>query len=107
MPTIKKNTQSVQSKSNTTAALPAAATPAASPPPATPVDPNAALEQYVLQTVASLDTVEVGLGDDPALTPAQKRHGAKLRKGGAQIFGRSATSRSSSNSSHPRSTRAT
>jgi len=86
MPTIKKSTQSVQSKSNTTAAPPAAATPAASPPPATPVDPNAALEQYVLQTVASLDTVEVGLGDDPALTPAQKRHGAKLRKGGAQIF---------------------
>jgi hypothetical protein len=88
MPTTKKSTQSVQVQSSTTtpAARPAAATPTASPPPAAPVDPNAALEQYVLQTVASLDTVEVGLGDDPALTPAEKRHGAKLRKGGADIF---------------------
>jgi len=86
MPTIKNNTKSVQSKSTTTTAPPVAATPAASPPPAAPVDPNAALEQYVLQTVASLDAIEVGLGADPALTPAQKRHGAKLRKGGDSIF---------------------
>ena len=86
MPTIKNNTKSAQSNSTTTAAPPTAATPTASPPPAAPVDPNAVLEQYVLQTVASLDTVEVGLGADPALTPAQKRHGAKLRKGGAAIF---------------------
>ena len=66
---------------------PTAAPPTASPPPAAaPVDPNAALEQYVAQTVASFDTVEVGLGDDPTLTPVQKRHGAKLRKGGQNIF---------------------
>jgi len=86
MPNVKSSTKSVQSKSTTTAAPPGASTPTASPPPDAPVDPNAALEQYVLQTVASLDTVEVGLGDDPALTPAEKRHGAKLRKGGADIF---------------------
>jgi hypothetical protein len=106
MPTSKKNTQTVQSQSATKspditpatppaaappaaappATPPAAATPATSPPPAAPVDPNAMLEQYVAQTVASLDTIEVGLGDDPSLTPAEKRHGAKLRKGGENIF---------------------
>ena len=96
MPTIKKNTQSVQSQS-TTPTIPAApvapvavAPPAASPPPATPVtppDPNAALEQYVQQTVTELDTIEVGLGNDPALTPAQKRHALKFRKGGDKIIG--------------------
>jgi hypothetical protein len=58
----------------------------ASSPETTPPDPNAALAQYVQQAVASLDAVEVGLGADPALTPAQKRHAAKLRKGGAAIL---------------------
>src|ERR1019366_6477884 len=96
MPTIKKNTQSVQSQS-TTPPIPAApvapvavAHPGASPPPATPVtppDPNAALEQYVQQTVTELDTIEVGLGNDPALTPAQKRHALKFRQGGDKIIG--------------------
>jgi hypothetical protein len=93
MPNSKKITNAVKSQSNTTspaiapATPPVAAPPAASPPPAAaPVDPNAALEQYVAETVASFDTIEVGLGDDPSLTPTQKRHGAKLRKGGQSIF---------------------
>ena len=95
MPNLKKNTQSVQSQSTTptipaaTVAPEAVAPPAASPPPATPAappDPNAALEQYVQQTVTDLDTIEVGLGNDPALTPAQKRHALKFRKGGDKII---------------------
>ena len=93
MPNSKNNSKPVQSQSTPTSPAtapvtpPTAAPPAASPPPpAAPVDPNAALEQYVAQTVASFDTIEVGLGDDPSLTPIQKRHGAKLRKGGQSIF---------------------
>jgi hypothetical protein len=93
MPNSKTNSNAVQSQSTTTSPAtapvtpPAAAPQTASPPPAAaPVDPNAALEQYVAQTVASFDTIEVGLGDDPSLTPVQKRHGAKLRKGGQPIF---------------------
>ena len=93
MPNSKKTTNAVKSQSTTTspatapATPPTAAPPTASPPPAAAsVDPNAALEQFVTQTVASFDTIEVGLGDDPTLTPIQKRHGAKLRKGGQPIF---------------------
>ena len=36
--------------------------------------------------MSSLDAVEVSLGADPALSPAQKRHAAKLRKGGAIVL---------------------
>ena len=58
----------------------------ASPPPVAPVDPNAAP-----RAVRAPKTVAPRLGhrrgrprrQDPALTPAEKRHGAKLRKGGA------------------------
>ena len=32
-----------------------------------------------------LDTIEAGLGDNPALSPADKRHAAKFRKGGAKV----------------------
>jgi len=101
MPTIKKNTQPVPSKSTIQAAAPAVTAPAAAPPavpaappataPATPppaapaTDPNAALAQYVQKTVAQLDTVEVGLGADPALTPTEKRHALKFRKGGENV----------------------
>jgi hypothetical protein len=49
-------------------------------------DPNAALEAYVQQTVAGLDTVETQLGADPALTGSEKRHAAKLRKGGDKVI---------------------
>jgi hypothetical protein len=84
----KKTTPSKSNpQSNPPAAPPAAAPPTAVPPtPATPPDPNVALEQYVQQTVTQLDTVEVGLGADPALTPAQKRHALKFRKGGDKII---------------------
>jgi hypothetical protein len=93
MPTIKKNTKSATSKSTPTAAAPAATPPTAAPPaapatapPAAPAtDPNAALELFVQQTISQLDTVEVGLGNDPALTPAQKRHALKFRKGGEKV----------------------
>lgn len=60
---------------------PAEASPAPTPPP----DPNTALEAYVQQTVTDLDNVEAGLGGDPPLTPVQKRHAAKLRKGGEKV----------------------
>ena len=88
MTMTKKTTQSKSiPQSNPQAAPPAAAPPTAVPPtPATPPDPNASLEQYVQETVAELDTVEVGLGNDPALTPAQKRHALKFRKGGDKII---------------------
>ena len=103
MPTIKKSSTSVSNPQTVPQAPPVAApastapaptpasaapAPAAEPTPAaTPPDVNAALEQYVQQTVAALDTVEVGLGNDPALTPAQKRHALKFRKGGDKIIG--------------------
>jgi hypothetical protein len=91
MTNIKTSKKTVKS-SNSAVATPATVTPdvtpAPNPPPPTPpaTDPNAALEQYVAQTVAELDSVEVGLGADPPLSPAQKRHAAKLRKGGDKII---------------------
>jgi hypothetical protein len=85
--TIKKTTKTTQSTSTTTPQVtPAPATPPAPTPPASPPDPNAAIEQYVQQAVSDLDAVEVSLGSDPFLSPAQKRHAAKLRKGGAVIL---------------------
>jgi hypothetical protein len=57
--------------------------PPPNPPSPTP-DPNAALAAYVQQAIGALDQAEIGLGADPALSPAQKRHAAKLRKGGEQ-----------------------
>ncbi len=89
-----KSSQSITS-SNPVVPPPVAPMPQAVPPPvatapapaATAPDPNAALEQYVQQTVTQLDLVEVGLGDDPTLTPAQKRHALKFRKGGDKIIG--------------------
>jgi hypothetical protein len=67
-----------------------AATAPASPPP-TPVnppppDPIAELTAFVQQTITTLDGVEVGLGNDPPLTPVEKRHAAKLRKGGEKAL---------------------
>ncbi|HEY1691125.1 MAG TPA: hypothetical protein VGG39_03135 [Polyangiaceae bacterium] len=110
MPTIKKSSTIAPSSSTTTEAPPVAVpappaapaqqavpppTPAASPPAAsttstpaaTTPDPQAALEQFVEQTVSQFDDIEVGLGNDPALTPAQKRHALKFRKGGEAIVG--------------------
>jgi hypothetical protein len=85
-----KKTSTSKSTAQTT---PAASPPVASPPApapvpaATPPDPNAALALYVQQTVSELDAFEVGLGNDPALTPTQKRHALKFRTGGAKIIG--------------------
>jgi hypothetical protein len=87
MTPTKRPTKATKLKSTPTPQVsPAPASPPAPTQPATPPDPNAALEQYVQQTVSDLDTVEVSLGADPALSPAQKRHAAKLRKGGAAIL---------------------
>jgi hypothetical protein len=89
MTTMKKtmtNKSTVQTVPQTTPPAAPPAIPPAAPPP-TPPDPNTALEQYVQQTVSELDAVEVGLGNDPALTPAQKRHALKFRKGGDKIIG--------------------
>ncbi len=47
---------------------------------------DAALEQLVQQTVASFDTIEVGLGGDAALTATQKRHLQRFRKGGESVI---------------------
>ncbi len=96
MRTSKKNNLIATSTSTSTAAAtPAVPAPAGSasppsPPPAAPAppDPNAGLAAYVQQTVTSLDAIEVGLGSDPPLTPTQKRHAAKLRKGGESILAR-------------------
>jgi hypothetical protein len=77
-----------------TSAAPVAATPTpvASPSPLPPSpqptptpapDPNAALKVAVQQALAALDTAEAALNiSDPPLTSKQKRHAAKLRKGG-------------------------
>jgi len=87
MNAISKKTKTAKSTSTTTPQVtPAPASPPGPTPPAAPPDPNAALEQYVQQTVSSLDAVEVSLGADPALSPAQKRHAAKLRKGGGPVL---------------------
>jgi hypothetical protein len=74
----------------TTTTTTAPATPPPAPPAPTPTpapsptpDPNVALAAYVQQTVATLDGVEAQLGSDPPLTPKDKRHAAKMRKGGA------------------------
>ncbi len=87
MTTNNKNTKTAKSTSTVTPQVtPAPASPPGPTPPAAPPDPNAALEQYVQQTVSSLDAVEVSLGADPALSPAQKRHAARLRKGGGPVL---------------------
>jgi hypothetical protein len=87
MTTIKKSTKTAKSTSTLEPQVtPAPASPPAQAPLASPPDPNAAIEQYVQQTVSNLDAVEVSLGADPALSPAQKRHAAKLRKGGAAVL---------------------
>jgi len=77
------------SDATASAAAPTATPPVPQPPaPANPPppDPNAALAAFVQQAVAALDGVEVGLGNDPPLTPTEKRHAAKLRKGGQQVL---------------------
>lgn len=55
------------------------------PPPAP--DPNAALAAFAQQAVATIDTIAGGLGNDPTLSPKDKRRAAKFRKGGEPIVG--------------------
>ncbi len=69
------------------ATAPITASPSPSPSSTPPDTSNATLLAYVQQTVTELDAVEVGLGADPPLSPSQKRHAVKLRKGGAAIVG--------------------
>jgi hypothetical protein len=40
---------------------------------------------YVTQALAALEATEAGLPADPTLTPSEKRHATKLRKGGEPI----------------------
>ena len=67
------------------ATAPAATPPSPPPSPPPASDPNAALSAYVQQTVASLDTIEAGLGSDQPLGPKDRRRAAKLRKGGDKV----------------------
>jgi hypothetical protein len=87
---VSKTAKKSSTQSNTTTTTPVApvapaqpAVPAAPPPP---TDPNAALAAVVQQAVAQLDAIEATLGSDPPLTPTQKRHSLRMRKGGAQIL---------------------
>jgi len=45
----------------------------------------------VQQAVAQLDAIDATLGSDPPLTPTEKRHAARMRKGGAAILATIAT----------------
>lgn len=87
MNSTKKQSKAHSSNPNPQASAPATPQPPAPTPAVTAPDPNAALAQYVQQTLTAIDGIEVGLGADPALTPVQKRHAAKLRKGGEKILG--------------------
>lgn len=93
-----KATKAKAAPSASPAVTPVTPAPAASPPVASPSvasspspspspsssssDPNAALAAFAQQAIATLDSVEVGLGADPPLTATDKRHAAKMRKGG-------------------------
>jgi hypothetical protein len=93
MSTAKKTTKTIPnpnpqpSAPNPGAAPPPPASPPQQAPPAAASPPitNAALAAYVQQAVALFDSLEQGLGADPALTPTQKRHSSKMRKGGQSI----------------------
>jgi hypothetical protein len=81
--TIHHSTPTQTTTSSPAPAVTAQPAPAVQPPsPSPPPDPNGALLAYVQQTIATLDAAETGLGADPPLTPKDKRHAAKLRKGG-------------------------
>ena len=70
------------------AAAAPAATPPASPPPAPAPSPSVqALTAIAAQFVTQLDSMESQLGADAPLTPAEKRHSARMRKAGAPIVG--------------------
>ncbi len=69
--------------------LPLAPAPAATPPapPSPPPgDPNDALVALVTQAVSELDALEAQLGADPPISPADKQHSSRMRKGGANVL---------------------
>ena len=82
--TMPKTTKKTTTPSPTTpAATPVAPAQPTAPPP---TDPNAALAAVVQQAVAQLDAIEATLGSDPPLTPIEKRHAARMRKGGEPVL---------------------
>jgi hypothetical protein len=76
--TMSKSTKH-SSTPSTTPSIPA---PVAPPPPP---DPNAALAAVVQQALTQLTAIEASLGSGPPLTALQKRHAARMRKGGPAI----------------------
>jgi hypothetical protein len=82
--TKKSSTQATTTTTTPVAPVaPAQPTAPAAPPP---TDPNAALAALVQQAVTQLDAIDATLGSDPPLTPTEKRHAARMRKGGAAIL---------------------
>ena len=81
--TIPSNSNQAASPA-TTAAAPST-TPSTASPPTTPVNANDTFATYVAQAVAALSAMEQQLGSDPPLTAVQKRHAARLRRGGASV----------------------
>jgi hypothetical protein len=89
--TMTKKTTTQSTTTSPTPVAPVAPAQPTAPPAAPPPDPNAALAALVQQAVAQLDAIDATLGDDPPLTPTEKRHAARMRKGGAAILATIAT----------------
>ena len=59
----------------------------ATPVPTTPTtDPNAAIATAVQQAITQLDAIDASLGSDPPLSANDKRHAARMRKGGSSVI---------------------
>ncbi len=81
----------------------APATPAlASPAPATAPDPDAAFAAAIAEAISQIGTIEVSVGLESIITPAQKQRATKMRKGASPSRRSSVRSRSSTRSSRPR-----
>jgi hypothetical protein len=84
--TQKTSTQSPTTPAPTAAPAPVAQAQPAAPPPTPAPDPNAALAALVAQAITQLDAIEASLGTDPPLSATEKRHAARMRKGGQQVI---------------------
>ncbi|MGD0527177.1 MAG: hypothetical protein ABSE49_18700 [Polyangiaceae bacterium] len=73
------------SKSTKKPSTPSTTTPSPAPVAPAPPDANAALAAVVQQALTQLTAIETSLGSGPPLTALQKRHAARMRKGGAAI----------------------
>jgi hypothetical protein len=82
---------SKNTKSTTTPVVAAVPATPAPPPTPNPADPNAAFAALVQQAITQLDAIEATLGNDPPLTATEKRHAARMRKGGTPILATIAT----------------